>query len=194
MAVGRFIRSNGYRGSHRGFGLIELMIVIAILAILTVIALPSYQRTIQLNRVVTDTNDVIAAFNLARNEAVARGRPVTVCASTNHTSCDGAGTINWSAGYMVFTDYDPPGVIDAAAGDVVLRVFEPVSSHNTLKSTGASNAGYVSFTRTGTARFPDAAAFEADFTVASVPCDNEWVRTVSVTNLGRSASKTDTCP
>ncbi len=49
-----------------------------------------------------------------------------------------------------------------AAGDVVLRVFGPVSTHNTLKSTGASNAGYVSFTRTGTARFPDAAAIEAD--------------------------------
>jgi type IV fimbrial biogenesis protein FimT len=193
MAFGRDIRSIGFRGLGRGFGLIELVIVIAIVAILTVIALPSYQRAMQLNRVVTDTNSLLSAFNLARNEAVARGRPVTVCASVNGTTCDGTGIADWSGGYMVFTDYDPAGSVDAGAGDTVLRVFGPVAQLNSLKSINGNNVGYVSFTRTGTAKFP-AAVSEAFFQIAATPCDPQFVRTISVTNLGRSASKTDVCP
>jgi len=85
MALDKHNRAFATRASRSGFGLIELVIVIAIVAILTVIALPSYSRIMTRNRVVTDTNDLLAAINLARNEAVARGRPVTICASANHT-------------------------------------------------------------------------------------------------------------
>src|SRR5262245_11096230 len=111
MAVGKHNRAFASRASAPGFGLIELVIVIAIVAILTVIALPSYSRIMTRNRVVTDTNNFVAAINLARNEAVARGRPVTVCASANGTSCDGTGATDWSAGYIVFTDFDPVGAV-----------------------------------------------------------------------------------
>lgn len=193
MTVATNTRSIGFRDSSRGFGLIELVTVISIIAILTVIAVPSFQQTIQLNRVVTDTNSMLSALNLARNEAVARGRPVTVCASVNGTTCDGGGNADWSGGYMVFTDYDTTGTVDAGAGDTVLRVFGPVSTHDTLKSTG-NNVGYVSFGRTGTAKFPDPTWLQASFMVRSTPCDNNRVRTITLTNLGRSASKTDTCP
>ena len=93
---------------------------------------------------------------------------------------------------MVFTDYDPPGTVDPGEGDAVLRVFAAAATRDTVQST--STTDYVSFTRTGTAKFADAAASEVKFKVMATPCDNEWVRTVSVTNLGRSASKADICP
>ena len=177
----------------QGFGLIELMTVVAIVVILTMIALPSYQHLIQLNRVSADTNNLLSAFNLARNEAVARGRPVTVCASANGTACDGPATANWSSGWIVFTDYDPPGVIDAGEGDTVLRMFGPVATRNTLTSSGV-NVGYVSFGRTGAATFPVIGVTQT-FILTQTPCVSDLVRNVTVTNLGRSASKTDaTCP
>jgi type IV fimbrial biogenesis protein FimT len=176
----------------RGFGLIELVIVIAIVAILTIIALPGYQKTVQLNRVVTDTNDLLAALNLARNEAIARGRPVTVCASVSGTACDGSGIANWSGGYMIFTDFDPIGTVDAGVGDTVLRVIGPVSTHD--KVSASANSGYVNFTRTGTARFPGAETTEVKFLVSSDPCNNDHVRTVSITAFGRSGLVPEICP
>jgi type IV fimbrial biogenesis protein FimT len=193
MAVGKHNRASVNGAASDGFGLIELVIVIAIVAILTVIALPGYQRTIQRNRVVTDTNDFVAALNLARNEAVARGRPVSVCASLNGTSCDGTGVADWSGGYMVFTDFDPVGVVDAGSGDTVLRVIGPVSTHDSLRATNG-NSGYVNFSRTGTARFISGDAREMKFQILSAPCQADAVRTISITGLGRAASITDTCP
>jgi type IV fimbrial biogenesis protein FimT len=188
MAVGKH---NAF--VSRGFGLIELVIVIAIVAILTAIALPGYQSIMRRNRVVTDTNDFLAAINLARNEAVARGRPVSVCASVNGTSCDSASASDWSRGYMVFTDFDPVGVVDAGAGDTVLRVIGPVATHDSLKAT-SGNSGYVSFTRTGTARFVSADPRKMTFMIRSTPCQADAVRTVTVTGLGGSASIADVCP
>ena len=195
MALGKHNRAFATRTSMSGFGLIELVIVIAIVAILTVIALPSYSRIMTRNRVITDTNDLLAAINLARNEAVARGRPVTVCASANHTTCDGTGNINWSGGYMVFTDFDPVGVVDVGAGDTILRVIGPAAAHDTVQVTG-NPSGYLSFTRTGTAKYVGAAADESlQFTIFPTPCQADAVRQVTVTNLGRSASKTvAVCP
>jgi type IV fimbrial biogenesis protein FimT len=193
MAVGIDHRATGLRHSPRGFGLVELMVVVAIVVILTMIALPSYQHLIQLNRLTSDTNTLLSAFNLARNEAVARGRPVTVCASANGTACDGPGTGDWSNGWIVFTDYDPAGQVDAGSGDVVLRVFGPVSARNNLSSMGV-NVGYVSFGRTGEATFPAVGTVQT-FKVKQTPCVNDLVRDVTVTALGRSASKTDAvCP
>lgn len=178
-----------------GFGLIELMTVIAIVAILTVIALPSYTRTMTRNRVVTDTNELLAAINLARNEAVARGRPVTVCASTNQTTCDGGTTVNWSNGYMVFTDFDPVGVVDVGLGDTVLRVVGPASTHTTVKVTSTAS-GYLSFARTGVAKYVGVSpTADMQFTVYPTPCQTDAVRQVTVSSLGRSASKSvTTCP
>jgi type IV fimbrial biogenesis protein FimT len=193
MAVRSVKRAIGMRAPALGFGLIELVTVIAIIAVLTAIALPSFQTIVQRNRVVTDTNNLLTALNLARNEAVARGRPVSVCASTNGTACDGTGTDDWSAGWMVFTDYDPSGQVDVGSGDTVLRVFGPVATHDKL-SSGGGNVGYVSFGRTGAAHFPDAASLEVFFTVQSVPCDNDRVRSISITNLGRSKSNESVCP
>ena len=195
MALGKHNRAFATRTSMSGFGLIELVIVIAIVAILTVIALPSYSRIMTRNRVITDTNDLLAAINLARNEAVARGRPVTVCASANSTSCDGTGNANWSGGYIVFTDFDPVGVVDAGAGDTVLRVADAAAVHDTVKATGTAS-GYVSFTRTGTAKYIGVAPnVSMEFTIYSTPCQTDAIRKVTVTSLGRSASQSlAVCP
>lgn len=63
-----------------GFTLVELMITIAILAIVMGIAVPSFSEMIKRNKRASCTNELVGALQLARSEAVRSGRPVTVAA------------------------------------------------------------------------------------------------------------------
>ena len=63
---------------HNGFTLIELMITLAVAAILVTIGIPSFQYILQSNRIATQTNEMITGLNVARSEAVRRNQDVTV--------------------------------------------------------------------------------------------------------------------
>ncbi len=85
------------RRLHAGFTLIELMVTISLLAVLLGIGVPSFQATIQGNRIATTANDMVAALHLARSEAVRRGVNMTLCPSNNQSTCSGV----WADGWVV---------------------------------------------------------------------------------------------
>ncbi|NWO06176.1 MAG: GspH/FimT family pseudopilin [Alteromonadaceae bacterium] len=66
---------------HSGFTLIELMIVVALIAIIAMVAVPGFSSLIESNRHKSTTNNVIGILNYARSEAVRRGEPVSVRAT-----------------------------------------------------------------------------------------------------------------
>lgn len=68
----------------------ELMVTIAVLAIIAAIAAPSMSRLIMANRLVAAGNELVAGLNLARMEAVRRRAQVTMCPSTDGSACGGA--------------------------------------------------------------------------------------------------------
>jgi type IV fimbrial biogenesis protein FimT len=108
------------RSKSGGFTLIELMVTVAVLAILSAIAIPQLTRFITNARVSGTMNEYIAAVNLARAEAVSRGVRVTICAAATTTTCRTSGT-DWTVGgWIVFVDDGlNPGQVDA--GEEILR-------------------------------------------------------------------------
>jgi type IV fimbrial biogenesis protein FimT len=75
----------------RGFTMVELVITMAIVAILAAMALPNFREFLVRTTVTDNANDLIGALNTARAEAVKRGRPVSVIANGG----------NWDAGWQV---------------------------------------------------------------------------------------------
>lgn len=61
------------RSRSSGFTLIELMVVLALVAIVAFVALPGFNSLIDNNRQSTATNSMIGMLNYARSEAVRRG-------------------------------------------------------------------------------------------------------------------------
>ncbi|TGN38449.1 GspH/FimT family pseudopilin [Marinobacter confluentis] len=70
------------RNAHRGFTIIELMVVVAVLAIVATVAVPSFQQIIENNRLATESNRIYSAMSFARSEAVRIGDDVSLSAKT----------------------------------------------------------------------------------------------------------------
>jgi type IV fimbrial biogenesis protein FimT len=94
-----------------GFTLLELMITLAVLAILTAIAVPSFQTLLERNRLTSATNDLLGALMMARSNAVTRRVITRVCPSTNASTC-ATGTVNWATGWIVTEDPTNQGWTD----------------------------------------------------------------------------------
>ena len=72
------MRAPALRRSARGFTAIELMVVVAIVAILTAIAAPYMGQMVRTQRLRTTSFDVFASLTLARSEAIKRNVSVTM--------------------------------------------------------------------------------------------------------------------
>lgn len=169
----------------RGVTLIELLITLAILAILVVIGFPSMQEAFRTNRVSTFSNDLLAAAAYARSEAVRRSGRVALCASPDPTSggsdpaaaaatCDGTA---WHRGWIVFVDADGDG--QRQSSEAVLRVGE--TRDGITANAGA--AFVLGYDRLGRAALGAAQTID----VRSTPCDagRPARRLVGISLIGR---------
>lgn len=90
---------------HLGFTLVELMITVALIAILAALAAPSFNDAILSNKLTGYSNSFVSSAQLARSEAIKRNTRVKLCISADGAVCAASG--GWQQGWIVqFVDID----------------------------------------------------------------------------------------
>lgn len=125
----------------KGFTLVEMLTVMAIMAILFAIVTPASQHFIMNARLAMQRDGLANALNLARNTALNQGFSAWVCpfSANNSTTC-GA---NWNSGFIV--------VGQLPRGDsVLLHSAQAKSPGPVLSATGGTMVTFTPQGLTGT--------------------------------------------
>lgn len=139
------------RRSH-GFTLLELMITLALAAVILAIGVPNFREFTRNNRMVTVANELLSGVITARTEAIKRQVPVAVCPSlepiAEDPSCMGDSTRQFN-GWIAFEDKNNNCVRDT--GEDVLRVGARIDLNNSASHyvKSKSNGSCISFAPTG---------------------------------------------
>jgi len=90
----------GFSTHLGGFTMLDLVVSMAIMAILVSVAAPSFDGYIRKNAVFSDRKLMNSALMSARYEAVARNKTITLCSTSTGTDCSGT----WDDGWLIFLD------------------------------------------------------------------------------------------
>ncbi|SHN39222.1 GspH/FimT family pseudopilin [Rhizobacter sp. OV335] len=180
------------RHSRRPLGvtLIELMVTLAVMAVLVTIAAPSFSRLIASNRLTSQTNEFILALNLARSEATRRGQPVTLLTKATASPV-------FQSGWQIFTDADGDATMGSTAADgsvlresaaapgntTITRVTMSGSTATTATASAVPDRMYVTFNALG-GKYSGAQAYfkVCDSSIPSLPG-----RVIQVSLVGRAS-------
>lgn len=125
--------------SQQGFTLTELMIALAVAAILAALAVPSFFETVRTSRLTAQTDELIATLNLGRSEARKSGARVSLCRSADGNTC--ATTGGWEQGWVLFVDTDSDGAHNTSTTppipEPILRVQQALPPGYSLRASAA---------------------------------------------------------
>lgn len=135
-----------------GFTLLELMVTLAVSAVLAMIAAPSFDALLSSSARTAALTNINGDLRFARGGAVSKSRDVVICASADGSTCSASTT--WDTGWIVFTDLNGNGAPDYGTGtcdtaeDCLLKSQSAMTGGVTLRADAAqltfSNLGEVS--------------------------------------------------
>src|SRR5262249_30166420 len=166
-----------------GFPLMELLVVVAIVAILLGIGVPSYRYITNSYRMSSEVNGLLGDLQFARAEAIKEGQTITACVSRDGATCD-LGSTTWQEGWIVFQNPNNDQTVDP--GEAVLRVQNAFSGTDTfVADTGVSS---VTFNREGFAMA--AGNLPATVILHEQTTNVAWTRCLYITSIGLVATET----
>ena len=163
-----------------GFTIIELLVAMAVAAVLLGLALPAFNTFIEQRSMTSRVNGLISAVNLARSEAVTRGGLVSIQAVNAGDNAN-----EWGAGYCVVVGTPGNCPNDPA---VLIRQFDDAGAA-TMNATGGLNGqGTLSFNGRGLM------TLGAQGTIEICEVGVARGREVEINTIGRATSVELACP
>lgn len=123
-----------------GFTLIELMVAIAIAAVLLMIAAPNFVAFQRNSELTSAANSFVAALGAARGEAMKRGRQAVVVPREDN---------NWATGWTVFVDTDNNQQFNGSDILIVQGSALPSYFNATGQGTAQNSPAYIMFNPSG---------------------------------------------
>ena len=165
---------------YSGFTLIELMVVLAVAAVLISVGLPKMSVFFKGNRMVTNANDLLSGLHVARSEAIKRNSRVSICKSTNAGDAEpkcATGAEGWDEGWFVFVEGRDEGndfgAYTAATDGPILRINTGAEGSNVTITAGDVGVDkYVSFTSRGAPKLKNGSTQSGVFMV----CDDRGLK------------------
>ena len=184
--------SSSWRSSM-GFTLTELMITLAVLAILLALAVPNFTTAVRRSEARSLSDDLLSSLTYSRQQAISTNQCVTICMVTNPQAaapaCRTTGD-DWERGWLVFgnplCDNNPNGL-----GAEILQIHNGVATGGATiapNSTGA-NSRLIRFNPLGLVLLGEAKGFAVTARDSNVPQTN-----VCVARTGRITRNTQTPP
>ncbi len=164
-----------------GFTLVELVITVALAAIILSAAVPSFRDLVQNNRITAQVNEFVTALNVARSEAVKRGATLRV------TALDGSDASNeFGMGWRVWFDADGDNTFDAGEE---LRESAALTGGATLDSVSVPAVTELQYLASGLLNIGAATTFEL-----RIPeCRGNQARDVTILPTGRATITSIAC-
>lgn len=105
------VTESAMNNKQLGMTMVELMVTLAVVAILASVAAPSISDMIANNRLLTLNNQLVSAINYTRSEAVKRRYDVVMCVrNTAGNNCDTGGSFD--QGWIIFVDCNANNTLD----------------------------------------------------------------------------------
>jgi type IV fimbrial biogenesis protein FimT len=139
-----------------GFTLVELLVTISIAAIFIMLATPNFSELIKNSRISSNANELLAALQYARAEAITQKKVVTICTSDESNSSDDPeckNDVSWKAGWIIFIDQNNDGVraTGEESSETLIQVAQELSGSD-LTVSGATGVDHsIRFRSDGTA-------------------------------------------
>lgn len=165
----------------QGFSIVELLVALAVAAVLMGIAIPGFSEFVARQRTIAAVNQLIGAIHFARSTAITRRTTVALCPA-EQAVCSARN--QWHLGAMIFKDDDADGVRDATEN--VIAQLPPLRAGERVTWRSFRNKSYLHFRSNGLTSWQN-----GSFQYCPEGGDPRYAKTIIVNAQGRATKSRD---